>query len=775
MSDVAFIASFTPTVSTLTNGGSLLDGVSYGLQASDYSIGRLPSGGTNWVLNLPTPGSLNLAAQTGDPGLLRLNEWMAKAITGSDWFELYNPNAQPVSLSGLFLTDNITTPAGRQKFQIAPLSFIGTDLYGYAQFFADNNPAAGPDHVSFALKKSGQSLGLFQPGDLLIDALTYGAQTTGISEGRLPDGSTTIVRFPATATPGDANYLPLTNVVVSEVLTAIPNGAPLEQAIELQNVSGMAVNVGGWYLSNQKRHLKKFRIPDSTMLAAGAFIVFYEYQFNADPHDPAAFRLDPLNGDNVYLSVADVNANLTGYRAEAPFGPAESGVSFGRYVTSTGNVDFPPMNGLTFGVIEPGTVAQFRTGAGASNTYPKVEPVVINEIMYHPPDLGGVDDALDEYIELYNSGTRPVPLFDPFHATNTWQLQNAVSFTFPTNLTLASNGYLLVVSFDPVNDPASLAAFQAYYSLGTNVALVGPYAGKLPNSDAKVELWKPGTPTNSFVPYILVERVHYYDALPWTPDADGSGAALNRNSVTGYGNDPTNWLAGPPSPGGVSLPLITTQPASQQVVAGQTAGFTVGAWSMTAVGYQWRFQGLPIPGATLPTLMVPNVQATNTGVYDVVVTNRNGFVVSAPATLGLNQGNVDSDGDGIPDWWMVLYFGHATGSAADKSLASQDADGDGLTNYQEYLTGTSPIDPNSTLKLVPLGFRPGFGYAFQFDAVTNQTYSVMMMGGLGGTNQWRKLFEVPAQPSNGPLQVIDFSSLTNPANRFYRIHTPAQP
>ncbi|MEI6297787.1 MAG: hypothetical protein WCO84_09215, partial [bacterium] len=78
-------------------------------------------------------------------------------------------------------------------------------------------------------------------------------------------------------------------------------------------------------------------------------------------------------------------------------------------------------------------------------------------------------------------------------------------------------------------------------------------------------------------------------------------------------------------------------------------------------------------------------------------------------------------------------------------------------------------------KLVPLGFRPGFGYAFQFDAVTNQTYSVMMMGGLGGTNQWRKLFDVPAQPSNGPLQVIDFSSLTNRANRFYRIHTPAQP
>ena len=60
---------------------------------------------------------------------------------------------------------------------------------------------------------------------------------------------------------------------------------------------------------------------------------------------------------------------------------------------------------------------------------------------------------------------------------------------------------------------------------------------------------------------------------------------------------------------------------------------------------------------------------------------------------------VDSDGDGIPDWWMMQYFGHPTGQAGDNSLASDDADGDGASNLQEYLAGTDPTNPNSVFRL----------------------------------------------------------------------------
>src|SRR6185503_9668296 len=74
------------------SGGELLDSISFGVQASDWSIGRVPNGGSNWVLNVPSQGSANIAAALGNPYTLKINEWMAAPLSGSDWFEIYNPS-----------------------------------------------------------------------------------------------------------------------------------------------------------------------------------------------------------------------------------------------------------------------------------------------------------------------------------------------------------------------------------------------------------------------------------------------------------------------------------------------------------------------------------------------------------------------------------------------------------------------------------------------------------------------------------------------------------
>ncbi len=58
---------------------------------------------------------------------------------------------------------------------------------------------------------------------------------------------------------------------------------------------------------------------------------------------------------------------------------------------------------------------------------------------------------------------------------------------------------------------------------------------------------------------------------------------------------------------------------------------------------------------------------------------------------GYELASVDSDGDGLPDYWETLY-GLDPFDPAD---AWDDLDGDGLDNFAEYLAGTSPIAQDS--------------------------------------------------------------------------------
>ena len=48
--------------------------------------------------------------------------------------------------------------------------------------------------------------------------------------------------------------------------------------------------------------------------------------------------------------------------------------------------------------------------------------------------------------------------------------------------------------------------------------------------------------------------------------------------------------------------------------------------------------------------------------------------------------DLDSDGDGIPDWWEIKY-GLNPHDPAD---AAQDKNGDGYTNLEKYLNGLDP-------------------------------------------------------------------------------------
>ena len=238
------------------------------------------------------------------------------------------------------------------------------------------------------------------------------------------------------------------------------------------------------------------------MVPAGGYRVFYEYQFNAHPGMADSFALSSAYGDTVNLFEVDQTSGLTGRRATATFGPSANGVSFGRISTSVG-VDYAALSRRTFGVDQPGSVAEFRTGIGAPNASVLLGPVVINELMYHPPSTPGQGDesaAALEYVELVHLGATESLLFDEANPTNRWRLSGAIQFTFPAGSRVGAHDTLLVVGFDPAARPDLELEFRDRYGLPEDVPVMGPYSGALSNAGERIELLRPDHPQGAGQP-----------------------------------------------------------------------------------------------------------------------------------------------------------------------------------------------------------------------------------------------------------------------------------
>jgi len=91
----------------------------------------------------------------------------------------------------------------------------------------------------------------------------------------------------------------------------------------------------------------------------------------------------------------------------------------------------------------------------------------------------------------------------------------------------------------------------------------------------------------------------------------------------------------------------------------------------------------------------------------------------------------DSDGDGLPDAWervLLAMLGLDSLSAFDPNA---DADGDGLSNKQEYLAGTYASDPEDGFRLSIVEKTPE-GPVLEFLAIRGRTYSLQSSANLQG-------------------------------------------
>jgi hypothetical protein len=297
----------------------------------------------------------------------------------SDWFELFNSNAEDVDLGGYFLSDD---PADPDQWRIPTGTVIPAG--GWLLFWADSRDTTViAMHTSFKLGAAeGETLSLFTSDGKVVDLVTFGPQSTGISWGRNPDGGDQFSFF-TSPTPGTANGVvvnPPPEFIQVGMIPAFP--APTDTV----SVIAVIIDDGAW-------------LDASLHYETGGELL--------------TLAMTATSGDSFVVVIpAQNDSAVVSYYLEA--------------VDDGGEITLFP----------PGAPSAVDSYLVQSEYLPPV--VVINEFLAKN-DTGLEDEAgeKEDWVELFNTSAELVPL-------NGWTLaDNSDTWNFP-DTSITAGGYLLI-------------------------------------------------------------------------------------------------------------------------------------------------------------------------------------------------------------------------------------------------------------------------------------------------------------------------------------------
>lgn len=410
------------SVSLFNPAGTLVDSVIFGPQVADLSIGRTGAAETMWSLNQPTPGRANQIQSLGNPGALRINEWLTKPelVYNDDFIEIYNPGVFPVSMGGLAITDDpLNFP---QRAVLPALSFVGGGGFAVLEAVGASNVNA-PAELPFKLGADYGWLAIYGSSGVEIDRVHTLCDSPDESQGRETDGAPLFAQF-AVPTPGFSNTtdlsvesLILQSLRITEIMYN-PTGGSDAEYIELRNIGPDSINLSGLAFTKGV----SFDFPAMT-LAPGEYVVVVAdqsvfealYGFGVNLAGEWSGKLDN-DHDRIRLEIEDLNAAVLDFSYQDFWYPSTDGGGFSLVI-----VDESAAPG-SWGVKESWTADAVQGGSPGMNSGFFV--------------FAGADQVLTLPVGATLNATVHYGSLDPATVSLAWSLENGpgvATFGSPSN------------------------------------------------------------------------------------------------------------------------------------------------------------------------------------------------------------------------------------------------------------------------------------------------------------------------------------------------------
>ena len=381
-----------------------------------------------------------------------------------EFIELYNAGPNPISLAGWWLGDS-TAP--KNSFQFPDNAVIAPG--SYVVLFGGGNPTGfsisvytDDGRIGNGLTNKGENIRLIDHNGHEIDIISHDKWPTKQSLVRHPsDGGAlaphkTVSTTKAFFSPGHTHIIPKPDypLFISEVLADPPTGEAgdanrdgvrdtyEDEFIELYNAGSESISLAGWRLGDSTSPKNHFQFPPDASIAPHSYIVLF------GGGTPSGFTTP------VYIDDGKIGNGLTGKGEDIRLidhnGHEIDIVSHDEWPNDQSIVRDPPDGGPFVPHKTASPIEALFSPGHASTTRPFLTyPLFISEVLADPPEGlegdanldGRYDPHEDEFIELYNAGSRPISLAG-------WRLGDSGSlrnyFRFPPDAVISPHSYIVL-------------------------------------------------------------------------------------------------------------------------------------------------------------------------------------------------------------------------------------------------------------------------------------------------------------------------------------------